>query len=257
MAAIVLALPSLWAQQRLVDQDGFVATVSPVAADDQVKDYLAGQVAAAVENRTGLPLVAQVVESATRAYMNTDQYEADFVDLVSQQHAWLFNPPPAGASTTEMQLDITAMVNRVIAQTGLGAKISGPILVPLNTSGSGLEAGRYHDVGLQITTIALWSTVIGVAASLLALIVARHRGTVLAWLGIGLMLSAAFAWVIGWYFSYRAKQEVDGTDDASRKVTGIIIDSAVDDLHHAAVIVGCAGAVVVLVGVLVRLFARR
>ncbi|MFW0794136.1 hypothetical protein AAFP30_10015 [Gordonia sp. CPCC 205515] len=258
MAAIVIAVPSVWTKERIVDPEGFATLATQLAADTEVKDSLAAEVSAAVETQTGVPIAGQVAESATRAYMNTPQYEADFADVLAQQHAWLFDPPPAGGDTSVMQLDITAMVNRVIAQTGIAAQVNGPILVPINSGGrSGLEAGRYHEVGQQITTLAFATLAIAIVAGLLALLIARRRGTVVAWLGVGLVLAAAFAWVVGLYFSYRGKQEVDGTDESGRKVSELMINAAVGDLHHVAMIVAAVGVVVILLGVLVRLFARH
>lgn len=47
----------------------------------------------------------------------------------------------------------------------------------------------------QITTIAYTSVVVAlVAAALLALALGRRRGTILAWLGIGAVASAAISW---------------------------------------------------------------
>ncbi|NDZ95092.1 hypothetical protein G3I13_07170 [Streptomyces sp. SID6673] len=257
MVAIVLAFPSLWVKERLVDPEGFVTTVTPMAQDAKVQDYLASQISSSVTEQVDIPAASAVVEPAARAYTHSDAFEADFVDVLSQQHAWLFDPPPETGDTTVMQLDITDMVNRVIAQTNIGARVTGPILVPLNRDGSGLEAGRYHDVGRQITEMAYWSLVVAVAASVLALLIARRRGTVLAWLGVGLIASAAFAWAVGIFFAERAKQEVDGTEDAGREVAGVIIDGTVADLHHLALIVGAVGAGVVVIGFVARLAFGR
>ncbi|AZG46147.1 hypothetical protein [Gordonia insulae] len=257
MAAIVVAFPSLWVKERLVDPEGFVATVTPMAQDQRVKDYLAGEISSAAEQQVTIPGASAVIEPAVRAYTGTDQFEADFVDVVSQQHAWLFDPPPPGGDNTVMELDITDMVNRVIATTGISARVSGPIVVPLNRGGSGLEAGRYHEVGQQITALAYGSLVIAVAAGILALLIARRRGTVLAWLGIGVVASAVFAWAVGLFFAERAKQEVEGAENAGREVAELIIDGAVGDLHHLALIVGAVGVGVVIVGFGARVLARR
>lgn len=258
MVAIVAAVPSVWTKERIVDPEGFAALSSQLAADSELKDSLAGAVSEAVQTQTGIPIAGQAAESATRAYMNTDQYEQDFADVLSQQHAWLFDPPPADGNSSVMQLDLTAMVNRVIAQAGISAHVNGPILVPINTGGrSGLEAGRYHEVGQQITAIAFWSVGIAIVAGLLTLLIARRRGTVVAWLGVAVVLSAAFTWIVGLYFSYRGKQEVDGADESGRTVAELIIDTVVKDLHHVAMIVAAVGVVVVLLGVLLRLFARH
>lgn len=253
IVAIVVAFPSLWVKERLVDPEGFVSTVTPMASDERIKDYLAGEISASVTQQVGAQGASAVIEPAVRAYTHSDQFEADFVDVVSQQHAWLFDPPPVDGPSTVMELDITDMVNRVIAQTGISARVSGPIVVPLNRGGSGLEAGRYHEVGQQITALAYWSLVIAVAGAVLALLFARRRGTVLAWMGIGLIASAAFAWAVGVFFAERAKQEVEGAEESGREVAELIVDGAVADLHHLALIVGGVGAGVVVLGVIVRL----
>lgn len=258
MAAIVLAFPSLWVKERLVDSDGFVATITPMAQNEQVQDYLAGQIADGVAEETGIALTAPVVEPAARAYTHSDAFEADFVDVVSQQHAWLFDEPPAGSDTTTMQLDITDMVNRVIAQTGVDARVSGPILVPLTGSGgAGLEAGRYHEVGQQITAMAYASLLVAVAAGVLALVIARRRSTVLAWLGVGVVASAVFAWAVALFFADRAKDEVEAAEEGGREVSAVIIDSAATDLQDLSLIVGAVGVGVVILGVVGRVTLGR
>ncbi len=257
MVAIVLALPSLWVKERLVDREGFVATVSAAARDQEVKDYLADQVASAAVEQTGRQAVGLIVAPVARAYTNTSQFEADFADIASQQHAWLFDPPPSSGDTSVMELDITGMLNRVIANTGLDLTVTGPILVPLNQAGSGLEAGRYYQVGRQITAMAYGSLVVAVIAGAMALVIARRRGTVVVWLGIGLICSAVFAWAVGVFFADRAKQEVVAVEDAGRTVAEVIVDGAVDDLHHLALIVAVAGVGVVVAGVVTRVLVGR
>lgn len=257
MVAVVLAVPSMWLQARLIDEQGFASTVTPMASNPQVKDYLVGQVASAVQEQTGSAVAGQVAQAAARSYADTAQFRADFVDLATQQHAWLFNPPPADADRSVMQFDITAMVNRVIAQIGVGARVSGPILVPLDHAGSGLEAGRYHDIGRQITSLAYVSTVIAVVAALLALLFARGRSSVLAWLGVGVLLAAAVSWAGGIWFTHRAQAEVAGVEDAGRAVADAVVNGAVDDLHHVLLIVAAVGAGMMVVGLLARAITGR
>ena len=61
IAATVLAVPSFWLDQRIVDQAGFVATVAPMAENQQVKDYLADEIAAQATARTDLPIAGVLV----------------------------------------------------------------------------------------------------------------------------------------------------------------------------------------------------
>ena len=256
MAAIVLALPSVWMQLRLVDSAGFDATVAPMARNAQVQDYLATEITTQGAQATGVGISAGLVRPVAQAYTRSDQFPTDFADIVSQQHAWLFNEPAPGTNTSVMQLDITSMVNRVIAQQKLiNVTVPGPILVPLANGSNGLEAGRYHQVGQQITRIAYASVVIAVIAGLLALIIARRRGTVLAMLGLGAVASAAFAWAVALYFSDRAHTEVDAAGHAAGDATNVVINALRDDLQHVALIAGAIGAGVIVVGVVWRMLA--
>ena len=257
MAAIVLALPSVWVQQRLVDPDGFVSTISPMADNEQVQDYLAQEIATQTAQQTGVSFTAGLIEPVARAYTHSAQFQSDFVDVVSQQHAWLFNEPAPGSDTSVMQLDITDMVNRVLAQVKLNYTVPGPIKVPLANGANGLEAGRYHHVGQQITRIAYASVIIAVIAGLLALLIARRRGTVLAFLGLGVVLAAVFAWAIALYFTDRAKQEVAAAQTSGRDATTVIIDATGTDLQHVALIAGAVGVGVIVVGIIISAISGR
>lgn len=256
MVAIVVALPSLWLAERVVDRDGFTATVQPLASDPEVKNYLADEVASAATDRSGIPQVGAVARKVAQAYANSPQFEKDFTDLVRQQHAWLFDEPAPGVDRTVMSLDITEMVNRVIAQTGISYRVPEPIRIPLDRGGgTGLEAGHYHGVGQQITTIGWWSAAVAVLAGLLALLVAHSRGAVLIWLGTGAVISALVSWTGGIGVAARAKQELSGADEAGRKVAEVVIDGALDDFQHTALVVGAVGAGVVIVGLVIRLIS--
>ncbi|WP_040511175.1 hypothetical protein [Gordonia soli] len=253
IVAIVVAVPSLWVKERLVDSEGFVATASAAAKNQEVKDYLAEQIGQQAASRVGIPAASLVIEPIAKGYTNGPQFESDFVDVVSQQHSYLFDEPKPGTENSTMELDITEMVNRVISQSGASGRVAGPILIPLADGGTGLEAGRYHQVGQQIVRLAYGSLVVAVIAGLLALLVARRRGTVLAWLGLGLVLGGATAWVVGVLIADRAKQEASAADASGRAVTDVIIDGAVGNLQDTALVVGAVGAGVVVVGILARL----
>ncbi|MCR5977494.1 hypothetical protein GDN83_07040 [Gordonia jinghuaiqii] len=258
MAATVVAVPSIWLDQRIVDQEGFVSTVAPMAQNQKVKDYLADEIAAQATARTDLPIAGALVRPLAARYTDTEQFRLDFADVVGQQHEWLFTEPAPGADTSVMQLDITAMINRALNLTGTGNEISGPVVVELTNGASGLEAGRYAEVGKQITLLGWSAAAVAVLAALVALLVARRRGTVFAWLGVGVVAAGASTWAIGVFFADRAKQEVAGAERSGREVAELIIDGAYDDVTRVALIVGGVGVAMFAVGVLGRLvFAGR
>ena len=44
VVASVVAVPGMWIAERLVDEDGFISVVTPMASDDNVKTFLADQI---------------------------------------------------------------------------------------------------------------------------------------------------------------------------------------------------------------------
>lgn len=254
MVSIVVAVPSLWVKERLVDTEGFVSMVEPLAEDQRVKDYLVDQITDQVTTRVAIPGATGVVEPLARAYTDTPQFRADFADVLGQQHGWLFDDPSQNPGDA-LQLDITGMVNRVIATSPVQATVPGPVTVPLSQGATGFDAGRYYSVGTQITTIAYVSVVVAIAASVLALVVARRRGTVLAWLGVGGLLAAAGAWLSALVIARLAGDEIANAEGGGKTVAQLVIDTAQAELQQVAGITAIVGAVVLVVGVVLRLVA--
>ncbi|GAB17547.1 hypothetical protein GOEFS_035_00790 [Gordonia effusa NBRC 100432] len=253
IAAIIVALPSLWIKERVIDPEGFSSTAATMAANPQVQSYMADEIVHQVGNRSNGLVPSAIAKPIASAYTSSPQFRADFVDIAGQEHAWLFNEATPDQQGKAMELDLTDMVNRVVASTGVQVTIPGPITVPITRgAGDGLEAGRYHHVSQQITRIAYTSVVVAIVAALLALLIARRRGTVLAWLGAGAVVSAAVSWGLATLLAHRAKQEVSATDGGARQVAEITIDGVVDNLTQVALVVGGVGLAVVVVGVIAR-----
>lgn len=253
MAAAVLAVPSLWLDLRIVDQQGFVSMVAPMAENPEVQEYLADEIAAQATARTDIPIAAPLVRPLAEKYTESEQFRLDFADVAGQQHAFLFTEPAPGTDPSVMQLDISGMINRALGLAGTPNAITEPVVVDLTTGASGLEAGSYARAGEQISLLARVSAAVAVIAGLAALVFARRRSTVLAWLGLGVVIAGASTWLIGLFFADRAKQEVADAESSGRKVAGLIIDGMYDDLTRVAVVVGGAGVAMFVVGVLARL----
>lgn len=258
--AVVCAVPSLWAQERIVDPGGFTSFVEPMATDRAIQDLIADELSVQISDQASGVVPSSIIAPATRAYTRSDQFPADFADVLGQQHDWLFTEPDTAAARSGiMELDLTPMVNRVISNFGLSSiRIDGRIEVPLSESQrSGLEAGRYRAIGERITQIGYGAVAVAVIAALLALLVARRRGFTLGALGVGLVIAAAISWVLGVVMRGRARDEVAGAESSPRQVAELIIDKAVDDFHTTALVVGGAGVVAVAVGILVSLIFER
>lgn len=256
MVATVVALPAMWVSQRVVDEDGFVAVVAPLAHDEQVQAYIADEITTQVASRVGYPGASAVVAPVAKAYTQGESFPTDFTDLVRQEHSWLFDPAPAGSAGQAMQLDITAMVDRALSDAHLPFSVPAGAAIDVPVSEGGLEAGRYHLIGTQITTIGYVAVVVAVIAALLALVCARRRGTVLIWLGIGGLLAALGCWLM----ALNATSIVDRVSSVGADGGGIIVrvatNALADDLTRWSTMAAIAGVVVAVVGVIVRVAFR-
>lgn len=255
MVAIVVALPSMWAAERVVDADGFADVAAPLAHDPQVQAFIADEITEQVSSRVNVPGASTLIEPFAKRYTQGQDFPADFADLVRQQHSWLFDPAPAGGSQ-EMQLDITAMVNRALKSANLPfvTSVPGKIEVPM-AEGSGLDAGRYHKVGQQITTIGYVATAVAVIAGLLALLVARRRGTVLIALGLGGLLAALLSWLAALNATTLVNRQFVN-HSTGNALTRAATDALANDLTWWATVGAIAGAIGIVLGIVVRLIAR-
>ena len=73
------------------------------------------------------------------------------------------------------------MVNRLLREARRSGADVQQVLVQL--SGSNLEAGRYHETGLNIARLAYGSAAVAIVGALGRLVIARRRGLVLLALG--------------------------------------------------------------------------
>nr|WP_249361977.1 hypothetical protein [Gordonia araii] len=250
-------MPAVWVKERVVDPAGFEATATKMGESPEIRAFMADVITTQITSRTA-GFGAPVVKPFAQRYTQSDAFTQDFVDLAGQQHRWLFEPAPPGVDPAVMHLDVTGMVRRVAAQVNprLAEAITGPVRVPVSQRDQALEAGRYERPGAQVSRLAYGSLVVAALAALLALLFAHNRSTVLGWLGVGGLLSAAAAWGVGYFFSVRAKDEVAGTEAGVRQVAEVTIDGLVDNLHQWSFVVGGAGAALLLVGLIGRSFAR-
>lgn len=262
MAAIVLAVPSLWVKERLIDSEGFASTMRPVAAQQKVRDYMTEQITAGVVDRVGGSgsftggVTSAFVTPLARAYTDSAQFEEDFVAVVADQHDYLFDAPPTdGRDDHGLELDIAPMVNRILNKLGVPAQTSEQVLVQL--SGSNLEAGRYHETGRDITLLAYAAAAIAIIGALLGLVIARRRGVVVLFLGLATVVAAVAAYAAAVVGAGRAKDELTGGAGSDREVSEAIVDTVLANLREVALIIGGAGVGVLLLGAAVTVAMRR
>ncbi len=258
IVSAAIAVPAFWVNSNLVDRDGFSEMVSPLADNSKVQEQIADEITAQVS--ASAPLIpSALIRPLAEAYTRSDNFKPDFVEAMNQQHDWLFEEAKPEDEGQVMSLNLTPMVNRVINDQLLsGVQISGPIEVPLSDSArSGLEAGRYHELGDQIGYIAVGSLVVAVIAGLGALVVARRRGLVIAAIGFGVIVGGVLTWLLGEFAQRRARDEISGAEGSAREVAELIVDKVVDGMQNVGLIAAGAGVVVVVAGIVVSTALER
>lgn len=257
MICMVLAVPSMWLSQRVVSTEGFVSSASVAAQDVQVQDYFAEKVASSVAEATGSQIAADLVLPAARNYARSEGFVEDFSEVARQQHDWLFTAPDADTDLHLMEFNITPMINRVVKSAPLPVPVTlqHPVIVTVDQSQ--ITAGSLEDSGTLVDILA-WVSVIGaIVASIIALMAANRRTTVLAWLGVGGILAGVAGWGLAILTDNVVRDRLANTDEASRNTIEVVVSGIVDNLSTVALYVGIGGAVVLVVAVVARVAVGR
>ncbi|MCF8588596.1 hypothetical protein [Gordonia liuliyuniae] len=257
MIAVIIAVPSMWVSQRVVSTDGFAASAGDAARDSQVQDYFAEKVAASVEEQTSVPLAGTVVEPLAREYTRSDGFVQDFQEIARQQHDWLFTAPGPETDTHVMDVNVTPMVNRVLASANLPTEVTVDRPIYIGIDQHRLTAGSMESTGRLVSATSWTAVIVAAVAAILALLIANRRSTVLAWLGVGVLLSAAGAFGIAQYIRWLAGDKAADTDEAARRTVEVVADGVSSDLIRTSAIVGAVGVLVIVAGLLLRVVGGR
>ena len=252
IVCMIVAVPSFWVSQRVVSTDGFAASAAEAARNTEVQDYFADKISTSVAENVRVDSASALVHPLAEKYTRSDDFVTDFEEIARQQHDWLFTAPGPDTDPHVMDVNITPMVNRVIGQAHLPfpVNLDRPIYVGIDQHR--LSAGSLESTGTFVDSVA-WITVVGAAvAAILALLAARRRGTVLAWLGLGGVLAGVGAYLIALYIRSLAGDKASDTDEAARRTVEVVADGVSSDLVQWALITGGAGALVAVAGIILR-----
>lgn len=254
--AAVVCVPTLWATENVVSVNGFEHAAARAAAQPEVQDYFADQVAESVARATEIPLAGAAVAPVARTYSRSPQFVSDFTEVARQQHDWLFQTPAPGTSPHEMDLNITPMVNNVLARLPGRFTVDQPIAVTVDQRD--LTAGSLEQPGRRITLVGWVSLAVAAAAAVAALLIGRRRLAVAAGLGVGALIAGGVGMAVA---SYLERNILDGVADGGEGVdsaVAVIVKDMMADLSSTSMIVGGVGLGVALLGGLGALiFGRR
>lgn len=265
IAAVVLfcvAVPALWLDQHVVQEEGFIELAAPLGSDPQFQSQLvdatADTVIADADFAPGLAeLVRPLVEGAAESLTDHPEYQEAWNETLRLSHELTFTTeaqPPEAQGGGAITLDIAPLVTLVTedAAQAIGTDIPVPpqVLVGIGQSDQG-QAIQFIEnyAGLAVPFAAASGL-----AFVLAIAIARRRSTTLLLIGFGVALSAGL-WKLGTEFAVR---QVSASSDENA-LAGLFKDyfvSTAEASFNAWIIAGAgAGIIMMLLGLIARIFA--
>ena len=255
---LAAAFPAVWAQQHLVDRDGYSALAQRAAADPELQAAMAGELTAQV-GRLASGVDSSVVSRIAAAYTSGSAFPAQFAQANGFAHRWLFTT--AIPSTLDPQgrwvIDLAPMLSDVaFVQTLNDYNVAVPDSLPIPLTDEApafLRPGALRAVGLWGPWISIGLAVLTGAAALLTLFAARSRGRALAALGVSGLLVGGAGWAAIEFAQRYLRDALNTTSGTTRRVADVMVATAQDSMHQWLNVTLVVGGGLVIVGVIVSL----
>jgi hypothetical protein len=260
--AVAVAVPAVWLQRNVIDGDGYAALAQRAAADPSLQIAVAAELATRVTaliKENGDDVDPQRVHAVTTTYTSEPQFPRQFAHANRSAHDWLFTGANSSVRQHGWVVDLAPMLRDSVFDQMFsthGVKLPEKVVVEVAAPDE-LRAG-----GLRpLTTLGRWLCLGALALTgicgLVALIVARRRGRVLAGLGVSLLLVGA-----GGYAAAEAGHGV--VDDALGHTTGhlrqiadVMVAYAQGSLHEWLNLSLAAGGALVVSGIFMTMVTAR
>ncbi|MDI3211591.1 hypothetical protein [Arthrobacter sp. AL12] len=259
-----VAVPAMWVDRNIVQQDGFVAFTAPLGKDPVFQERLA---AAAVGSLGAerIPaalsgLVTPILESAARSLTSMPGYPEAWTETLRKSHQLNFtdpSAPPAEAGTaTSLTLDLAPLVGLVAKQVADATTL--PLEAPeqlLITIGQP-EHRQLLDRVSAFAPMGYALAVVALIAFALAFVAARRRWTVLAGIGLGVLVLAG-AWKLA-ADAVGAAVTATGSGNAVAEIfKSEFVAAASSSFGQWTLAAAVAGGVLLAAGLVVRVVGGR
>ncbi|MBV8930695.1 MAG: hypothetical protein JO152_16360 [Mycobacteriaceae bacterium] len=260
-AALAVAVPTVWAQKTVVNEDGYAALAQKAARDPQLQDAMASELTTqvtALATKRGYPLDAGVVGGVANAYTVSSSFPGQFAQANRVVHRWAFDDP-ASDSRGHWQLDLAPMLSDTSLQQTLsrfGVAVPSSLTVPVTVNApDSLRPGQLRDAARFGPWVAIGASVLTGVFALLTLAVARRRGKALASLGVSALLVGAAGWAAPEIGRRYITAALNRTSGDIRTIADVMVANAEASLHQWLNLTLAAGGALVVFGVIVTMLA--
>ena len=253
--ALAVAVPAVWAQLSIVDEDGYAALATTAAQDQRLQDAMAGELTTqvvALGAQNGYQLNPELVGQVAAAYTRNSGFPGQFAQANRIAHRWMFTGAvPSGNSTDQWLIDVAPMLLDPSFAATLGKldlQVPQTLTVPITVDTPELQPGKLR----WLATWGPWASgaavVVTAVLALLTLAASRARGKALTALGVSALLVGAAGWAgieVGRRYLEGALNRTTGD---IRTVAEVMVAHAENSLHLWLNITLIAGAGLVVLG---------
>ena len=182
---LAAAVPAMWAQSHLIDEDGYAALATSAARDSRLQNAMAAELTTQVLSLgedNGYQLNPELVRTVADSYTRNAGFPGQFAQANRIAHQWMFTGAvPSGNSTDQWLIDVAPMLSDPSFSATLGTldlQVPPTLTVPITVNAEELQPGKLR----WLATWGPWAS-IGVAVltgvfALLTLAAANARGKV-------------------------------------------------------------------------------
>ncbi|WP_026555647.1 hypothetical protein [Arthrobacter sp. 35W] len=255
------ALPTLWLQANVVQEQGFVALAAPLGADAEFQQALSQAAGTTVATSLDLPLgLGSLVEplvAKAAAALNTDPgYPEAWTQTLARSHRLSVSAPGTPEAPETMALDVAPLlglvVDRLAASVGADVKAPETVQIPVGSAANRAVVSRVAQAGPWGVWLAAGSAVALVAG----LVLARRRSTTLLLAGLGLAVVSA-GWKIAAGAAAAMVEAVDTGNPVAQLFKDRFVQAATENLDGWILAGAITAGVLVLTGAAARLAVRR
>lgn len=264
IAAVVLCLvgvPGLWLDQYVVSEDGFVEMAAPLGSNDAFQQQLAEATTQTVLEEAAFgnemaDFVRPMVQQAAQNLTDHSGYQEAWEQTLRSSHQLTFadNGGGAQAEMGTITLDIAPIVTLAAqeAADAVGTDIPEPESVPIEVGGSGQQTEV--EMVQNYANLSVPFAVAGAVAFVLAMVIARRRSTTLVLIGLGVAISAGL-WKLGAEYAVRQLEASQSANELAALFKSYFADVAESGFNEWILAGAGAGAVMILIGLIARIFA--
>ncbi|HSN37393.1 MAG TPA: hypothetical protein VLT34_13665 [Arthrobacter sp.] len=258
------AVPAMWVDRNIVQEDGFVAFTTPLGKDPVFQQRLAvaavGSLGAEQIPEALKGLVTPILDSAAKSLTGMPGYPDAWTETLRKSHRLNFSAPEAvpaeAGSATSLTLDLAPLVallaKQVADATTLPLEAPEQLLITIGAP----EQRQILDQVSAFAPMGYAAAAGALIAFALAVVSARRRWTVAAGIGLGTLVLAG-AWTLAVDAAGAAVSRTSSGNEVAEIFKGEFVSAASASFGQWTLVAFVVGGVLLVVGLVLRLLGGR